>query len=455
MAEEVPADSQKTDLQEPGLLEKIRQQFDSSPYPRTPIELSPKNDANLLYVHNLVTPYYLRNQQLIQSKETVILDVGCGSGYKTLVLAEANPDATIVGVDLSEKSIELARERLRFHGFANVQFYALSLDDVAQLGMTFDYINCDEMLYLMPDLAQTLKTLKAVLKPTGILRGNLHSLYQRQHFFRAQQLFTWMGLMEGNPEEREIGVVLDTMRAFKNEAPLKTQTWNPQQAQERPQEYVLMNYLFQGDKGYTIADLFEALEGADLEFICMVNQRDWDLMSVFQDPQALPEIWNMTLPQLSMEDRLQLFEYIAPVHRLIDFWCGQASEAPSWQVPQSWQPQEWQKVRVHLHPQLQTAAAKTDLVEAIEQQRSFVLSRHLSASAPAGAQVLLSPYLAVSLLPLWDAPQMFPALVRRILKVRPCDPVTLKPTDPKQTNQDLREALISLELTLHVLFERC
>lgn len=46
------------------LLEKIRQQFDSAPYPRVPLDKSPKDDPNVLYIHNLVTPYYLRTKNL-------------------------------------------------------------------------------------------------------------------------------------------------------------------------------------------------------------------------------------------------------------------------------------------------------------------------------------------------------------------------------------------------------
>jgi hypothetical protein len=41
--------------------EKIRQQFDTVCYPRTALEVSPKDDYVSLYIHNLVTPYYLRN----------------------------------------------------------------------------------------------------------------------------------------------------------------------------------------------------------------------------------------------------------------------------------------------------------------------------------------------------------------------------------------------------------
>ncbi|BAU10391.1 methyltransferase type 11 [Leptolyngbya sp. NIES-3755] len=440
--------------QNPELLEKIRQQFDSQPYPKTPIEISPKEDFNGLFLHNFLTPHYLRNQKLVNPTEVAILDVGCGSGYKTLILAEANPGATIIGIDLSEQSVSLARERLKFHGFPEVQFYRLPLDEVAQLGMKFDYINCDEILYLMPDLTQALKILKTALKPTGILRGNLHSLYQRHNFFRSQQLFHWMGLMDGNPEATEISIVLDTMKALKDDVPLKRQTWSPQQAEERPEEYVLMNYLFQGDKGYTLEQLFEALRGASLEFICMVNQRDWDLMSLFQDPQALPEAWSSSLPQLSMEDRLQLFELISPVHRLLDFWCGHLGQTPQWEMPRFWQTSEWEHVRVHLHPQLKSAIAKSALIASIQQQQSFDLSQYLTGAAALGSHVLLSPNLASALLPLWDAPQMFSELVDRILTIRPCDPVTLEPTDPHQAAKDLRDSIVNLELSLHVLLER-
>ena len=114
--------------QESELQAKIRQQFDVVTYPRVPVEKSPKDDYELLYIHNLVTPYYLRNQKVINTEGKVILDAGCGSGYKALVLAEANPGAKIVGIDISEKSVELARKRLQYHGFDNAEFHVLPIE---------------------------------------------------------------------------------------------------------------------------------------------------------------------------------------------------------------------------------------------------------------------------------------------------------------------------------------
>jgi 2-polyprenyl-3-methyl-5-hydroxy-6-metoxy-1,4-benzoquinol methylase len=440
------------DIQDPDLLEKIRQQFDSAPYPRIPIEQSPADDVDTLYLHSLVTPNYLRDQRIVETEGAMILDVGCGSGYKSLVLALANPGATVVGVDLSEKSIELAESRLQFHGCGDRgRFHAMSVDQVADLGLEFDYINCDEVLYLMPDLVQTLSTLKSVLKPAGILRGNLHSLFQRQNYFRAQQLFKYMGLMDGNPEETEVEIALDTIRALKDYVLLKQQVWDPKRAESSPIELVLANYMLQGDKGYTIPDLFSALRGADLEFISMVRWRLWDVMELFTDTDNLPMFWAMSLPELSVEQKLHIFELMCPVHRLLDFWCGHPGATQPPQLPSDWDLDLWNSMRLRLHPQLQRDKIAQELTEAVRNQQPFVLSDYLPRWVQ--RQVVLSPTMAACLLPLWEAPQEFPALVERLLTIRPCDAVTLTPIDSTKAAQDLKEVVTCLELYLYVLLE--
>src|SRR5262252_1715483 len=42
-----------------------------------------------------------------------ILEVGCGDGFKAITLALRG--ATVVGVDISSRAIEVARERARLH----------------------------------------------------------------------------------------------------------------------------------------------------------------------------------------------------------------------------------------------------------------------------------------------------------------------------------------------------
>ncbi len=353
------------------LQEKIRQQFDFGPYPRIPIDRSPKKQLSLLYFHNLVTPYYLRNHQVINSDQKVILDAGCGTGYGTLTLAEANPGAKIIGIDISEQSLDLARKRLSHYGFDEAEFHQLSVYDLPSAGWEFDYINCDELLYLFPDPAVALKAMKAVLKPQGIIRSNLHSKHQRSLYFRAQEVFQLMGLTDHNPEEMEIEIAIETMKALKNTVDLKARTWKSKYEEEEGKHTMLMNYLLQGDKGYTMSDLFAGLRAANLEFINMVNWRKWDLMSLFKEPDNLPVFLAMSLPDISVEDRLHLFELLHPVHRLLDFWCGHPEQGQSFTPISEWTLSDWQKAKVHLHPQLNIPDVKQDMLKAITELQPF------------------------------------------------------------------------------------
>jgi len=115
-------------------LEKIRQQFDHTPYPRIPLDASPISAYGELYLHSLVTPYYLKHRKVVETAGKLILDAGCGSGYKSLVLATANPGAKVVSVDLSEASVELTRQRLNHHGFTNAECHVMQIEDLPQLG---------------------------------------------------------------------------------------------------------------------------------------------------------------------------------------------------------------------------------------------------------------------------------------------------------------------------------
>jgi ubiquinone/menaquinone biosynthesis C-methylase UbiE len=434
------------------LLGKIRQQFDSAPYPRIPVEQSPKETPNLLYIHNLVTPYYLRNQKVIETKEKIILDAGCGTGYKSLVLAQANPGAKIVGIDISEQSVKLARQRLEYHdGRDHAEFYVLPVEDLPKLGYQFDYINCDELLYLFPEPAVALQAMKAVLKPEGIIRSNLHSSIQRFNFFCAQKVFKMMGLMDENPEELEIEAVVSTMKALKENVHLRATTWNSLYEGEDGKESILMNYLFQGDKGYTITDMFAALRTAELEFISMVNWRQWNLMELFKEPDNLPTVLALSLPEASVEQQLQLFELLHPIHRLLDFWCGHPEEGKSFVPVAEWTISDWERAWVYLHPQLLTEKFKNDLVACVSEMKLLVMSTHLSLTP---TPISIDSSLALFLIPLLNAPKTIMSLVEFWKKVRPVDPVTLEPINTQEVFQILQKLLRMLENYGYVLLEQ-
>ncbi|MDJ0727439.1 MAG: methyltransferase domain-containing protein [Prochloraceae cyanobacterium] len=433
----------------PQIYDKIREQFDTGPYPRIPIETSPKEQIINLYYHNLVTAYYRRNKQVISTQGRIILDAGCGSGFTTLTLAEANPGAKIVGIDLSSKSLELAQKRLEYHGFDNVEFHVLSLEDLPKLEIKFDYINCDEVLYLLPDPVAGLKAMKAVLKPAGIIRANLHSSLQRVFYFRAQLIFKMMGLMDENPGEIEVDIVREIFKSLKDGVQLKQKTWNSEK--ENDDQYFMMNYLFQGDKGYTIPEMFAAIADANLEFISMTQLKQWDLMSLFKDPKDIPTFLAYSLPEISIEDKLNLFELFNPKNRLLDFWCGNKEENQTIKPPQEWTIDDWKKVKIHLHPQMKASVVVEELFECINQYLYFPIDKHLPLTQE---QILIKNNVAACLYPpLLESPKPIDFLAKRWQRLYPENPITGEATTEEQAFKIIRDLAIGREAFGEILLE--
>lgn len=432
----------------PDSIEKIRQQFDSAPYPRIPLEDYPRH-PKLLSVHSLATPYYLRYQKVADTQGKVILDAGCGSGYKSLALAVANPGSQIVGIDLSEESVKLAKQRLQYHGFSNVEFYVLAIEDLPSFGREFDYINSDEVLYLLPDPSTGLRAMKSVLKPEGIIRTNLHSSLQRKNYFTAQKVFKMMGLMDENPGELEIDLVREMMEALKDDVLLKAHTWRPEHKDH--QQWYLMNYLFQGDTGYTIPEMFAALKAADLEFITMVAWPQWELMNLFKEPDDLPVFLAMSLPILSVQERLHLYELLNPVRRLLDFWCGHPNSAAIPMPLADWTDEHWAEAMVYLHPNLKVPEVKQEMLTCITNITPFEIAQYLPFAKESA--LLMDSTVASCVVPLWDGPQSMLSLTERWCQVRPVHPVTLEPTDQQAAFETVKQMLTSLEQIGFVLLE--
>lgn len=98
-----------------------------------------------------------------------VLDAGCGAGYETMRLARLGADA--VGVDISEKSLDIAR-RMN----PGIPFYRMdmgNLDD--SLGLFDGVIAIASLLHIAPDsLPDVLRQIKGRLLPGGLLWAVVH-----------------------------------------------------------------------------------------------------------------------------------------------------------------------------------------------------------------------------------------------------------------------------------------
>jgi 2-polyprenyl-3-methyl-5-hydroxy-6-metoxy-1,4-benzoquinol methylase len=422
--------------------DKTLQQFESHPYPNIPIEESPKNNLKLLYDGSFVTARYRRDKTVITDLENrVMLDIACGTGATTLTMALANPDATIIGVDISPESIKIAEERLKYHGFNNVSFQVLAIEELEQLETKFDYISAGDVLYLLPDQGKALRQMGSVLKPDGIIRSNLHSYYQRFNYYRAQTLFKQMGLMDNNPGEIEMGIVREFFAALKNESNLKLSAWGNDNKQYSSSE-LLSNHLLLNDKGFTIPQLFEILAQAGLEVFSMVDWWEWKLTALFKDPENLPAFLAMGLDDLELREQLCLYELIQPDKRLLDFWCGHPLLKPTSPPMIEAEEDNWRNVQVHLHPQLKTDDFRR---EVLGTNRLFPVN--LKNYFPfLSQQVWLDrTLLTVLFAPLFEQSRSLSFLVERWLQVRPINPVNLTITSEAEAFMVISQAVMEQE----------
>lgn len=104
--------------------------------------------------------------------ELKVLDLGCGPGVSTFVLAERlGPRAELVGIDLAHKMIARARrhQRRRFGLIENVRFEQADAARMSFVDASFDLALGHSFLYLVPDQAAVLREVMRVLRPGGAL----------------------------------------------------------------------------------------------------------------------------------------------------------------------------------------------------------------------------------------------------------------------------------------------
>ena len=99
-----------------------------------------------------------------------VLDVCCGSGASALPAAEmVGPQGFVLGIDLAEKLLELARTKAVKRGLMNTQFRAGDLLDMHPGATQFDAVICVFGIFFIPDMPAAVRALWHAVRPGGKL----------------------------------------------------------------------------------------------------------------------------------------------------------------------------------------------------------------------------------------------------------------------------------------------
>lgn len=123
----------------------------------------PSGKMGMLHVINPLRSQFTFDHADVSGKRVV--DVGCGGGILTETLAKAG--ASVVGIDQSELTLEVARQHAAKGGLA-IDYRIQTVEELVALEPgSFDVVTCLEMLEHVPNPAAVIDACARLLKPGG------------------------------------------------------------------------------------------------------------------------------------------------------------------------------------------------------------------------------------------------------------------------------------------------
>jgi ubiquinone/menaquinone biosynthesis C-methylase UbiE len=126
-----------------------------------------------------------------------VLDVCCGSGASAIPAAQAvGATGSVLGVDLAQGLLEIARRKAALKGLRNVEFRVGDMLDLGLPADGFDAVVCVFGIFFVPDMAAAVRALWKVVRPGGRLAITTWG----PRFFEPASTAFWNAVREVAPE---------------------------------------------------------------------------------------------------------------------------------------------------------------------------------------------------------------------------------------------------------------
>lgn len=312
------------------MLQDLANQYEAYPYPFRDVEnedvhaVSTRMNDLALIAHNLYGGVW-------PSGEFRALVAGGGTGDATVhlarQLADCAPRAEVVHLDLSSASLAVAKRRVERLVSDNVRFVHGSLLDLpnGELG-SFDYINCSGVLHHLPDPVAGARALGAALNAGGGMSLMLYGQYGRRGIYDMQAILDVI-----RHSDDSLDTMVDVTRALLGDLPVSNphrQRMQGRAANSDDSEIVDM-FLHVRDRPYTIGDVLDLLDAADLRLVEFHMPICYDPRRLTRDPRI-----HERLAELSERQRLALGEILhGAVSRHTFFARARGRAAPEMPEP--------------------------------------------------------------------------------------------------------------------------
>lgn len=169
-------------------------------------EGSPEFFAEVARTRDALEPFIADFADFPSSRGKEVLEIGVGLGSEFVRFARAG--AHVTGVDLTERSIELVRQRLDMEGLDG----ALHVADAENLPFadeSFDVVYSWGVLHHTPESEAAIREAQRVLRP----RGRLCVMLYARHSWVGLALWARYGLLVGRPDRSFADVISGHMES--------------------------------------------------------------------------------------------------------------------------------------------------------------------------------------------------------------------------------------------------
>jgi SAM-dependent methyltransferase len=252
-----------------------------------------------------------------------ILDAGCGTGSGTDYLIHLNPEAEVTAIDLSEKALEVAQERVKRSGVLvdrskSVQFQQMKLEDAVNLPGEFDFINCVGVLHHLPDPIKGIQAIASKLAPGGLLHIFVYAELGRKEISLMQKA---IALLQGNKKgdyRDGVKVGRQIFASLPENNPIVKQEKERWSLENHRDESFADMYVHPQEIDYNIETLFELIDASGLEFVSFSNPQFWQLERLLDRSPELIE----RAKSLSDRQKYRLIELLEPTFTHFEFFLA-------------------------------------------------------------------------------------------------------------------------------------
>ena len=190
-----------------------------------------------------------------------ILIAGCGTN-QAAAFAFKNRTAKVVGVDISQPSLDHQQYLKEKHGLWNLELHLLPIEELPTLGQDFDLIVSTGVLHHTADPQVSLKALGRVLRQHGAIGLTLYAKYGRIGVEMLQSVFRDLELKQ---DELGVQMAKETLALLPQGHSI--QSYIDIEGEELAYDGAVVDTFLHGrDRSYSVDDVLHLVDSAGLTF---------------------------------------------------------------------------------------------------------------------------------------------------------------------------------------------